>query len=158
MNKVNEILNNNKYQEALNEIEELEKERIFCKHDLEHFLSVARIMEIENLKSQLGFDEEILYAAALLHDIGRHLEYQENVPHEKASYELAETILADTAFTKKEEEEILKAIAAHRNQEESEKDGLAKLLYQSDKKSRPCFWCKAKEECNWPDSKKNLKL
>lgn len=158
MNKVNEIIRNESYLKALEEIEKLEKERIFCKHNMEHFLSVARIMEIENCKRKLGFAEEILYAAALLHDIGRHLEYQENIPHEKASYELAKTILADTAFTKNEKEKILKAIASHRNQEESEKDSLAKLLYKSDKKSRPCFTCPAKAECNWPDSKKNLVL
>lgn len=39
---------------------------------MEHFLDVARLMYIYNLEDQAGFSKEMIYAAGLLHDIGRY--------------------------------------------------------------------------------------
>ena len=80
---------------------EYEKDRIFCRHGMEHLLDVARIAYIENLENNRGISKEIIYGAALLHDIGRYLQYTEGIPHEKAGEELALEILKDSGFSKK---------------------------------------------------------
>ena len=71
---------------------------------------------------------------------------------------LAGDILRECGFDQQEQEEIISAIELHRSAETSEKDNLAGLIYRADKKSRPCMFCKAREQCNWSDEKKNLKL
>lgn len=158
MNKVNDIINNKRYTIAVSEIEKAEEERIFCKHDMAHFLSVARLMEIENCKEALGIDEEVIYATALLHDIGRYVEYKDGTPHEEASYKLSKLVLNETKYSEEEKQDIVEAILSHRNENKKTEKSLSGLLYRGDKKSRACFCCKAREECNWPDSKKNLQL
>ena len=77
----------------MEQIRVLEQDRIFCRHDTTHFLDVARIAYIENLENGLGLAKEEIYAAALLHDIGRHLQYTRGIPHEQASAMEAEGIL-----------------------------------------------------------------
>ena len=153
--KVNEILNNKKYNEYLKRLEELESKREFCRHNIVHFLDVARIAYIINLEESLGFSKEIIYAIALLHDIGRVLEYEKGIPHHEGSVILAKIILDETTFNRDERNHILKAIDEHR--EESE-DKLSRLIYMSDKMSRNCFACKAEEKCYWPKKKKNLAI
>ncbi|MGN1143156.1 MAG: HD domain-containing protein [Anaerovoracaceae bacterium] len=158
MHRLDKICSHPLWQKCLGEIGRLEENRIFCRHDVQHFLDVARIAYIENLEQEVGIPKELIYAAALLHDIGRHLQYTEGISHEEASAQLAETILTDCGFTVKEKEEILQAIGLHRNPGTAENTGLAGLLYRADKKSRACGFCEAKEQCNWPEEKKNLKL
>ena len=63
---------------------EYEKNRIFCRHGMDHLMDVARIAYIENLEKNCGISKEIIYGAALLHDIGRYLQYTEGIPHERA--------------------------------------------------------------------------
>ena len=46
LEKVNAILNNRTYKEYLNKLAQLEKDRIFCNHNMEHFLDMARIAYI----------------------------------------------------------------------------------------------------------------
>ncbi len=48
-----------------------EEGRRFCHHDMGHFLDVARLAMIFNLQQGLSVSKEMIYAAALLHDIGR---------------------------------------------------------------------------------------
>ncbi|MGN1412835.1 MAG: HD domain-containing protein [Anaerovoracaceae bacterium] len=158
MNRLDKICSHPLWQKCLGEIGRLEENRIFCGHDVQHFLDVARIAYIENLEQGSGITKEMIYAAALLHDIGRHLQYTEGISHEEASARLSETILTDCGFTGKEAEEILQAIRLHRNPGTAEKTGLAGLLYRADKKSRACGFCEAREQCNWPEEKKNLNL
>ena len=50
---------------------------------------------------------------------------------------------------------ILNAINNHRSDSDDE---LSILIYKSDKLSRNCFNCKAKEECYWDESKKNYSI
>ena len=46
---------------------------------MEHFLDVARLMYIYNLEDQAGFSKEMIYAAGLLHDIGRYEQMKKRV-------------------------------------------------------------------------------
>jgi len=155
LKKVNEILKNSKYKEYLNRLEELEKDREFCLHDMEHFLDVARIAYLINLEENLGHSKEIIYAIALLHDIGRVLEYEKGVPHHEGSVIIANLILNETSFNRREKDIILKAIDEHRSGSEY---NLSQIIYKADKLSRKCYKCKAIKECYWPKEKKNLTI
>ncbi len=156
MERVNQICSHPLWKDSLKKIQELEQDRIFCRHTIEHFLDVARIAYIETLEKDLHLSKEIIYAAALLHDIGRHLEYTQGIPHEEGSFQIAEAILKECGFEKEEQEKILSAIQAHRMQETGFADNLAGILYRADKKSRNCAFCAAFQECNWDREKKNL--
>ena len=70
MDRVNRIWRHPVYQEHYKKIQELESERIFCRHTPEHFLDVARLMYIYALEEHLELPKELIYASALLHDIG----------------------------------------------------------------------------------------
>ena len=52
-----------------------EKERIFCRHGMEHLLDVARIAYITNLEEGLGIEKDVIYAAGLLHDVIEDTDY-----------------------------------------------------------------------------------
>ena len=60
-----------------------------------HFLDVARIGTIIALEEGLELDREWIYAAALLHDCGKHEQYENGTPHEQASARIAPEILKD---------------------------------------------------------------
>lgn len=158
MDRVNRIYNHPLWQSSMREIEELERDRIFCRHDTEHFFDVARLAYIENLEKGLGFPKENIYAASLLHDIGRHLEYKEGISHEEGSAMLAETILSDCGFDDEEQREITRAILSHRKEETGLTDDLSGLIFRADKKSRMCMLCSAQSECKWSEEKKNLEI
>ena len=155
MDKVNEILNNKDYRIFLEELSELEKERVFCNHTIEHFLDVSRIAYIRVLEEGLKYSKEVIYAIGLLHDIGRVLEYKEEIPHHEGSVIIAKDILKETNFTKEEKDEILKGIENHRK---DSGDELSRIIYESDKLSRNCFSCKAEKDCYWSTEKKNFKI
>ena len=111
MERVNRILSNGLYQEYQKEIDDREKDRIYCRHNIAHLMDVARIAEILNCENGSLVSKELIYATALLHDCGRHIQYDKNVPHEIVGAELAEPILRDCGF---EEEEILHILQAIR--------------------------------------------
>lgn len=160
MEILTEIRNHPLFQEYYDRLKEAERGRRFCRHQMEHLLDVARIAYILNLEQKLGIRKEVIYAAALLHDIGKYRQYAEGIPHELASVKIAEKILEDLpypAFTDEEKQEILKAIRGHRRMHD-DMDELERLLYISDKKSRQCFACEAEPECSWSEEKKNLEI
>ena len=113
-------------------------------------------MYIYSLEDKLDLSREIIYATALLHDIGRAQQYLLGIPHDIAGAEIAGKILTDLHFTEQEKKEILSAISQHRNDCSDQK--LSNLLYKADKKSRNCFSCSAASECYWPSEKKNLTI
>ena len=158
MIRVNSICTHPLWIECVGHIRDLEKERIFCRHDICHFLDVARIAWIENLEKDFHICRELIYAAAMLHDIGRHLQYLQDIPHDEASASISAEILKDTDFTPDEQAEIITAIRRHRTPETASGDNLAGLIYRADKKSRMCAFCTACDECNWPETKKNMKI
>lgn len=156
MKRVNDIWNHPIYQEHLKKVLRWEKERKFCRHTVEHFLDTARLSYIYVLEEGMDVPKDIIYAAALLHDIGRHMQYEKGIPHEKASAGIAEEVLPDCGFDKEECAMILDAILNHRSQ--TEQAGFAAVFYRADKMSRCCFSCLVQEECDWPVDKKNLQI
>ena len=161
MKQINWILKHPLYISSYKYLEDLEKERIFCCHQMPHLLDVARIAYIRNLEDGLGLEKAVIYTAALLHDIGKRLQYEQKIPHEITSAEIAETILSsmpkDLAFAPEEQQMILSAIRNHRKPVPNA-SALDQLLYESDKASRNCFCCPAYAECNWSEDKKNKEI
>jgi HD superfamily phosphodiesterase len=155
--KINLIIENHIFQKNLLEIEIFEEHREFCKHDLQHFLDVARIMYIMNLENIFNLPKHIIYATALLHDIGRAEQYENGNPHDIASVQIAKNILLQCKYDTREINEILEAITKHRDNL-GNPNRLTYLLYKCDKLSRNCLHCKATINCNWQENKKNFKL
>ena len=152
MERVNLILRHPLFLAELGHVIEYERDRIFCGHGLEHLLDVARIVYILCLEAGVSVEKEVLYATALMHDIGRWKQYEDGTPHEQESARIAEEILPQCGFVNSEIGIIRDAILSHRSNS-GEKPGLAGMLYRADKLSRLCFACEAREECNW--EKKN---
>ncbi|HIZ74847.1 MAG TPA: HD domain-containing protein [Candidatus Mediterraneibacter stercoravium] len=161
MDRVNAIWKHPLYQKYYARIEELEQNRVFCRHQMPHLLDVARIAYIRNLEDDMGFAKDVVYAAAVLHDIGKALQYEARIPHELAGVDIAEQILADlpaeAAYTTDEKRMILTAVKGHRRLRE-DPEPLEKLLYESDKASRMCFACPAEAQCDWSREKKNMEI
>ena len=156
MERVNRIWKHPAYQEALGKLAAYEAEREFCRHTPEHFLSVARLTYLFALEQGVKADKEIIYAAGLLHDIGRYLQYENGTPHEEAGVQIAGPILRDCGFSEEESAEVLRLIGNHRSQ--SDARDLPGLFYRADKLSRSCFLCPAQADCNWSEEKKNLEI
>lgn len=154
--RFNEILENRKFKEILKKIEVLEKDRKFCRHGIKHLFDVARVAYIISLEKGFEINKNVIYAAALLHDIGRCEEYEKGIPHHIAGVEIAKKILAETSYTPEEIREVVSAIASHRKQENS--NNLGRIIYEADKLTRNCGMCNALEECNWNEEKKNYKM
>jgi uncharacterized protein len=155
MNRFNSILNDEKYLGYLNRNNNFEKGRKFCKHNLRHFLDVARIAQLINLEENLGFEKEVVYVTAILHDIGKSFQYESGTPHEIVSWEIARDFLHNYEFSEREVNLIKQGILGHRNKIS---EGFSLLIYRADKLSRQCITCKAINECKWSDEKKNLRM
>lgn len=158
MHRIDKILSHDLFIYNINKNQAAEAERCFCRHDMAHFLDVARIGMILNLQEKQNIDEELIYAAGLLHDIGKHRQYTEGIPHERAGAEIAPVILRDCGFDDKETDVIIRAISAHRDSNSAAEKGLTGILYRADKVSRACFCCKAEKECNWKGDRKNFTI
>lgn len=153
IDRINLIFNNEAYKKNLNKNNKYEKHREFCHHNLEHFLDVARICYIIVLENHISIPKDIIYSAALLHDIGKWKQYEYGIPHEEASAEIAIDILQEANFNDHEIQLITEAIRSHRR--ENNNSELSYLLYKSDKLSRKCYSCIASYQCNWSNDKKN---
>ena len=114
----------------MSDLAKKEEDRIFCIHDIEHCLDVARISYILAFENGIKIDKEIVYGAALLHDIGRAISVEN---HEIESVKTAREI-------------------------SSELKDLSDILAVADKISRQCYSCKAIDQCYWSDSKKNMEI
>lgn len=174
---VGKILNNHIFKRELERIYEYEKNRIYCHHDLEHLFSVCRIAYIYVLENYMGVistEDRIrlkdnIYAAGLLHDIGRAREYETGVDHDRAGMALAREILVECNMSENDVEWVLQIIGTHRGSKGDnlfEKSNLKDTLLQNsdimseaigfaDRKSRNCFCCQAASTCKWPKEKKN---
>lgn len=156
--RIDRILQHELFRYHLEENRKAEAERVFCRHDMNHFLDVARIGTILDLEQELGLNREWIYAAALLHDLGKHIQYESGQPHELASAEIAPKILANCGFGAEEADRIVDAIRNHRNAAIAGSPDLRGVLYRADKASRACFACAAEQDCNWKGEKKNLTI
>lgn len=153
---INAVWENDLYQEKYKSLQKIEKTRKYCGHDISHFLDVARLMWTYNTENGTGLKRDVVYATALLHDIGRYDEAVNGKPHHEAGADLAGEILKSTKFTSKEKEEIAEAIRTHRDANFNDENSLRGYLYRADKRSRACFCCKAANTCSWPIKKRNL--
>lgn len=158
MFRIDKIIANSLFLETMKRLSGLESERRFCKHDWSHAMDVARIAYIISLERKLGLTKELIYASALLHDLGRVRQYEEGISHEQAGILLAEQILLESGFEQEEIQIITSAISGHSNNQNVIENSLADILYQADKKSRLCFSCPAAGQCNWPDNRKNITI
>ena len=156
----------------LSELEKIrfyEKERIYCGHDIHHLLDVARVTYISVLEQRqtdpLAFGgqdlyelKDIIYAAALLHDIGRGREYEDQTLHHEASSALASRILTACGFPAEQIHQIRALILEHRGQRitpATNGPDLTQLFKEADKTCRLCFICPAADSCKWDESTKN---
>lgn len=158
MDRLNQVIWHPKYVVYLDKINKWEQERIFCHHDTKHFMDVARIACILNLEEEMHIDKELIYATALLHDIGRFKQYQDGEDHALVSARLAPEILGACGFSPQETELIVDAIAHHRVKEIAQEKSLRGVIYRGDKLSRDCYFCKARTQCDWKNDKKNLEI
>ena len=158
MNKIHAIMADEEYINRMNTIKVGEKTREFCCHGFDHLLSVARLAYILTLEENIKLDKENIYAAALLHDIGRCSEYDaEGIDHRRSSSIIARPILERVGFDESSVNEICEAISLHGTYPE-DKTSFAGVLYRADKMSRNCFDCEAHQICNWPPEKKIEKI
>ena len=156
--RIDRIMKHLEYLEHLSKNDAAEAHRRFCRHNMVHFLDVVRIARIINGEEHFGVDQELIYAAGLLHDIGRHVQYADGTPHEQASAVIAPGILVECGFSEGETAIIVDAILMHRTEAVAEEKNLRGLLYRADKASRACFACPVEQECNWKNEKKNLRI
>ena len=154
MERVNKLITDEEYIRLSESIELAERERKFCRHGLTHSLDVARICYILNLEENLGIKKDVIYACALVHDLGRAVEYESGLPHHEAGSLIARRLLERAGFEEKEVSLISEAVSLHKDVIETE-NRLAIILCRADKLSRMCFDCAAKEECYWKEEKKN---
>ena len=158
MERYEKIIHDEVYITHVRRCEEFEKDRQFGHHDMAHFLDVARVGMLINLTEDYGIPKDMIYAAALLHDVGRDVQYADGTPHDEASYAIAKELLKTTEYSTGEQEEILNAILSHRKADIRNEKSLSGLLYRADKESRPCYFCIAEPECNWKSDRKNRNL
>lgn len=148
MERVRSFSCDSAYKNYLSLIEAHEKERFFCRHTFSHLLDTARIAWILCLERGFEIPRPLVYAAALLHDIGRFAQYEDKlVDHADESAKLALPILERAGFTKEEIFAIQNAIRAHRLPPQIVSEPLGAVLAEADHLSRPCYQCHAKADC-----------
>lgn len=159
MERINKIMADPLFQESILKTKDLEINREFCRHGLDHLIDVSRIayilaLETEKINS-LGLIlkvkendrlKEVIYAAGLLHDIARWKEYIDGSDHAQVGSEMARPILQRADFTKGEIDLIANAILEHRGKE-GVRSILGEVIWLADDYSRGCLDCKAKEAC-----------
>ena len=113
MERVNGILKDPLYRTCLSKIALFERDRIFCGHDMAHFLDVARPAYIFNLEENLGIEKEEIYTAALLHDVAL-VQYEDGTPHQLAGLPFAKELMERYGYEEEEKARILRAVENHR--------------------------------------------
>ena len=147
MELVDKILKHPAYIEYMRRNAEAEKDRQFCRHDLQHCFDVARVAYIMRLEGGIQIPKERIYVAALLHDIAKWKQYLYKIDHAAEGAVLAAKILADIGAEKQAADEIRDAIRTHRKKE-IPKSLLGEILYDSDKACRPCVFCQSIATCS----------
>ena len=176
MSRVNAIINHKEYQDWIIANNQAEYGSEYCRHGLEHAFDVARIAYELWLDHQGNpVAKDIVYAAALLHDIGYWSNFEDLHEHgghdedcdchdhdcgceeEESAFQvgasLAEEILLDAGYHPAVIGEIQKAI---RNMDHIGADGLSAVLRRANELSRPCFLCPMRQKC--AKEPKNLRL
>lgn len=149
------------YQENMNLNAQEEQEARYCLHDFQHHLDVARIAYIlvlenndlnyfikENGVSGKLAAKEIIYAAGLLHDIGKWKEQQEGIDHASFGARVAREILPHAFFNPHEVEIIGRAIYEHSNIR-TEMSFLGERIHRADNLSRMSNFSLLCSECSY---------
>lgn len=157
MEYVRKLLQETDYLLQMKKLEQLEAERLFCRHGLSHVLDVARIAWIKVLEKQMPVEKETIYLTALLHDMGRLREYQEMVPHHEAGAAMALDYLEQIGYPEEKLDMVLTAIGEHRNKDREE-ESFIKVIQRADSQSRNCFFCEAAGACKWSEERKNTSI
>lgn len=154
--KIKAILNHEEFIKRNKLIDIYEKNREFCLHNLQHFLDTSRItyiLVLENDQYKSLFPDkdteevkDLVYAAGLLHDLGRVEQYTEGTDHALVSSGIAKNIMEDIGFAPKDINIVCQAIGEHRKYSK-DNSPFGKKLYEGDKLSRQCKGCKAFDEC-----------
>lgn len=158
MDRVNGILQHPLFRTYMKANAEKEKDRIFCRHNMPHVFDVARIAYILNIEEEHCISKDMIYGAALLHDIGRHVQYETGEKHAFVSARLAPEILKDCGFNKEETAAIVSAISTHSDKSLIGDKGLNALIAKADQLSRACYACPVEAECNWGETRKNREM
>lgn len=146
--RVNRIFQHDLYEEYSSKNKIAEAQRIYCRHGSDHGLSVARIAYIFLLESkEISLSKEVIYAAGILHDIGRWLEYETQENHAQVGARLAVPILQDCGFSEKEVEVITQGIYEHRLKPSEAESVLGQALALADDWARDCKNCESKGSC-----------
>lgn len=158
------VLKHPEFLRIMNRIKEQETERIYCHHELEHALDVARIAWILFLEEVVEAQTEVLarrdrmllkdelYVCALLHDIGRSAQYETGIHHSETGLIIAKEILTDVQCPQEWVDEILNVLAGHHGRSKKTKASEMDLGYyigKADHDCRLCFFCEAKDSCKW---------
>ena len=147
--RVNELIDNPIYEKHMLKIEKAEKERSYCKHGFDHGLAVARIAHSFLLEQgDTSVSKEVIYAAALLHDIGRWVEYETGEDHAQVSATLAVPLLEESGYCPEEMKVIVQGISEHRIHSGENLSPLGRALALADDWARDCRQCKAKDRCH----------
>jgi uncharacterized protein len=166
MDRVNAIICNQEYQDWIIANNQAEYGSEYCRHGLEHAFDVARIAYELWLDHQGNpVAKDIVYAAALLHDIGYWSKFEDlhvdecdchehgdecdcggeqETPFQVAA-SLSEEILAEAGYHPAVIGEIIKAI---RQMDTDSKEGLSVILRRANELSRPCFLCPIQASCD----------
>ncbi|NLB51409.1 MAG: HD domain-containing protein [Syntrophomonadaceae bacterium] len=164
MKRIQSLMNEPLYTEYVERNSRSEKERL-CPHNMSHHFDVARITYIlilenndldyfikESKLSSRMAAKEVIYAAGLLHDIGKWAEYREGIDHSSYSAKLARGLLPRALFNYEEIEIISRAIDEHENQND-EMSFLGEKLYRAENLSRICSQCQHNTQCGKINSK-----
>lgn len=155
MERYQKIGKHKKFKKYLKQIQKLEKNRIYCCHGLEHLMDVARLAYIKALEEEISLSKDMIYGAALLHDLGKVDQYKKGIPHEVAGAQKMQEILSDCGYESWEIEIMKSAVLHHRRGGKKAKSPLSRLLYDADKASRMCMFCKGRKTCHWTKEEKN---
>lgn len=148
MTRVNQILQHKLYEDYSAKNRFAEAQRRYCRHGSDHGISVARIAYISLLESkEMSLSKEVIYAAGILHDIGRWVEYETQENHALVGARLAAPILRDCGFSEQEIEIITQGIKEHRLKHSEAQSALGQALAQADDWARDCRNCESKVSC-----------
>lgn len=156
MRFVSALLENDMYNRKRRRLDLLETDRIFCRHDMAHFMDVARIAQLRNLEEHMQQDKEMIYLYALLHDIGRVAEYEQGISHAQASADAAGEILMHLGYPAEQIVLLQKAILEHRGN--SVEEHPYKAMESCDapaKKSEDTAAEESADRVTWDDTEQN---
>lgn len=174
------ILVETSYLQYVDELEEIEKDREYCRHDFDHFFNVGNILYSLCLECNISYEKfdlkDTCYVIGLLHDLGRIEEYKYGISHEKA-LALSREILFDCKCEDLFLKFVLEVISYHsgrmpiddikdeivRIKEENDNnikdynefiEDIKKLLKIADQLERKCFKCSVRNTCKWKEEEK----